>query len=175
MTHNVAPQFFTKMFDLSYGAMFRNLEGLTHDESLLAPPSGGNSLNWVVGHIVATRNRILPLVGVAPLWPREHAMLYSGRDDAGWSVERALALDTIKTDLARSQQSLLSALDAMPQNALAAATEQGQMLGDVLGFFHFHESYHGGQIALIRRLLGHAGVIKPPATPRQSGAYRIQP
>ena len=30
----------------------RNLEGLTHEESLVQPQPGGNCLNWIVGHLV---------------------------------------------------------------------------------------------------------------------------
>src|SRR5213075_700344 len=103
--------FLGKLFELNYGALFRNLEGLSHEESLIEPPPGGNSVNWVVGHITASRNRILPLLGQPPLWPRERVVLYSGREEAHWSVERALHLDVIKTDLARSQQMLMGALD----------------------------------------------------------------
>lgn len=153
-----------KLFDLSYGALFRNLEGVTHDDSLVEPRPAGNSLNWVLGHIVATRNRLLPLVGMPPFWSREQAFLYSGRDEAQWSTLRALHLDAIKTELARSQQQLLSALDDMSDAALGTVTDTGQQLGDVIGFFHFHESYHGGQIALLRRLIGRPGVIKPPGS-----------
>jgi len=157
----------SKMFELSYGALFRNLEGVTHEESLISPEPAGNCLNWVLGHILATRNRLLPLVGVEPIWPRENAFLYSGRDEAQWSTTRAFHLDAIKTDLARSQQQLLAALDNLPASALSTPTETGGQLGDVLGFFHFHESYHGGQVALLRRILGRPGVIKPP-TPRRA-------
>ena len=37
----------------------KNLEGMTHEESLLRPEKGGASINWILGHIVATRNRVL--------------------------------------------------------------------------------------------------------------------
>jgi len=164
--------FLGKLFELNYGALFRNLEGLTHEESLVEPRPGGNSINWVLGHITASRNRILPLLGQAQVWSREQMVLYSGRDEAGWSAERALHLDVIKTDLARSQQMLMRALDDVTDASLAVPTESGQPLRDALGFSHFHESYHGGQIALLRRLLGHPGVIKPPVTGRGADALR---
>jgi uncharacterized damage-inducible protein DinB len=160
--------FLSKMYEISYGALFRNLEGITHEESLIEPRPHGNSLNWVLGHIVATRNRLLPMIGVEPFWPREQAFLYSGREEAQWSLARAFHLDAIKTDLARSQQLLLGAFDNLPASALTTPTNAGTPLGEVLGFFHFHESYHGGQIALLRRLIGRPGVIKPPAPRRPS-------
>ena len=41
-----------KMYEFSYGAINRNLDGLSHEESLVIPEPGGNCLNWVLGHIV---------------------------------------------------------------------------------------------------------------------------
>lgn len=156
----------SKMFEINYGALFRNLEGITHDESFIEPPAG-NCLNWVLGHMVATRNRLLPLVRVQPIWSREQAYRYSGRDNAGWSRATATHLDSIKTDLVRSQQQLLTALESMSDKELAAPSYDGRPLAEVLSFFQFHETYHAGQIALLRRIIGKPGVIKPSA-PRPS-------
>jgi uncharacterized damage-inducible protein DinB len=164
--------FLSRLYEFSYGALFRNLEGLTHEESLVQPRPAGNTLNWVLGHIVATRNRMLPMIGAPPVWPAEHAFLYSGRDEAQWNTTKAFHLDVIKTDLARSQQLIMASLDAISSAALQAPTDTGQPLIEVIGFFHFHESYHGGQVALLRRLVGREGVIKPPQNRRPSGALR---
>lgn len=153
-----------KLYEINYGALFRNLEGITHEESFVAPERAGNCLNWVLGHIVATRNRLLPLVGAPPIWSREQAFRYSGRDEAGWSREAATHLDSIKTDLARSQQQLLTALEVLSDRELSAPGKDGRPLAEVIGFFQFHESYHSGQIALLRRIIGRPGVIKPPAS-----------
>lgn len=167
------PGHFSRLFEMSYATMFRNLEGITHDESLVTPPTGGNCLNWVLGHIVATRNRMLPMLRLSAIWPPEHAFFYSGRDEAQWTPGGAFHLDALKADLARSQQLLNGAFDTLAPNDLVELTDNGQPLSDVIGFFHFHESYHGGQIALLRRVLGHEGVIKPSASRRPSGALRL--
>lgn len=162
--------YLVQLYEFSYGALFRNLEGVSHEESLIAPEPGGNCLNWVLGHIVATRNRLLPLIGVPPVWKAELAFLYSGRDEAQWSPAVALDLNNIKTDLARSQQDLVNALETLSDAKLNDVTGDGRSLGEAVGFFHFHESYHGGQVALLRRILGKHGVIRPPAprTARQA-------
>jgi uncharacterized damage-inducible protein DinB len=151
----------SKLFELNYGALFRNLEGITHAESLIPPIPAGNCINWVLGHIVASRNRALALVGVEPIWPRDLAQRYSGRDDADWTPETAVDLKAIAADLARSQQALMHALDNMTGRALAARHD-GKSLGELLGFFQFHEAYHTGQIGILRRVIGKAGVIRSP-------------
>jgi uncharacterized damage-inducible protein DinB len=152
-----------KLYEINYGALFRNLEGITHEESFVQPEPAGNCVNWVLGHIVATRNRLLPLVGAQPIWSREQAFRYSGRDEADWSRATAAHLDSIKTDLARSQQQLLTALEVLSDKELSASGQDGRPLAEIIGFFQFHESYHSGQIALLRRIIGKPGVIKSPA------------
>lgn len=160
------PRLLSRLFEMNYEALFRNLEGITHDDSLVHPAPAGNCINWVLGHILATRNRIHMLLGLAEAWSPELAQRYSGRDGAGWTPESAVDLRTIAGDLARSQQAIMGALDDLPSSALAKQSPDGRTLAEVLGFFHFHEAYHGGQIALLRRIVGRAGVIKPPAARR---------
>jgi uncharacterized damage-inducible protein DinB len=147
--------------ELSYGALFRNLEGITHEESLISPSTGGNCLNWVLGHMVSARNRLMTQLGIPPVWQIDLAFHYSGHEEAAWTPDKAVDLRTLKTDLARSQQELMGALDQLGPSALEATDEQGRTLGDALTVFTFHEAYHGGQVAFLRRLLGKPGVIKP--------------
>lgn len=152
--------FLIKQLELSYGSLFRNLEGITHEESLVVPEPGGNCLNWVLGHIVSARNRAMTQLGIAPVWQMDLAFHYSGRDEANWSSDKAVNLKTLETDLVRSQQELLNALEQMSDAMLSTPDEKGRTLGDALTFMNFHEAYHGGQVALLRRIIGRPGVIK---------------
>jgi uncharacterized damage-inducible protein DinB len=80
-----------------------------------------------------------------------------------------VALRTIAAELARSQQQVMAAFDDMSTQTLATRANDGRTLAEVLGFFQFHEAYHTGQIALVRRIVGHPGVIKPPGPRRSLG------
>ena len=79
------------MYEFSYGAIKRNLEDVTNEESLVQPPGAGNCLNWVLGHIVAARNTVLKLAGGAPMVGEDVAAHYRrgsdplqvGREGAG--------------------------------------------------------------------------------------------
>ena len=64
------------LFGINYDVLKKNLEGVTHDESLLQPPGGANCLNWVLGHVVATRDVALELLHQQPIWSKEDAALY---------------------------------------------------------------------------------------------------
>lgn len=153
--------FLIKQLELNYGALFRNLEGITHEESLIVPETGGNCLNWVVGHIVAARCRMMSQLGLPPVWQMDLAFHYSGHEEAMWSPEKAVDLKSLQTDLVRSQQEILNALEGTVDGMLTTPDDNGRLLGDAVIFFNFHEAYHGGQVALLRRIIGKPGVIRP--------------
>ena len=66
-----------KLFEFTYNVTKQNVDGFDHEDSLKQPVAAGNCLNWVVGHIVATRNSILKLLGEQPLWNEEEGKPYA--------------------------------------------------------------------------------------------------
>jgi hypothetical protein len=147
------------IFEFSYGILNRNLEGITHEESLRAPEPGGNSLNWVLGHLLASRNGVTRLLGQPPAWDSPQAARYARGSAPLEADEAPVRFETLRADLERSQAPLLAALRSCPEEALAAATDNGDPLAQRLARLGFHEGYHGGQISLLRRILGHPGAI----------------
>ena len=58
-----------ELYEASYRTIRSNLEAISHPESMRpASEAGGNSLNWVLGHTVQTRNVVLRLAGAEPIW-----------------------------------------------------------------------------------------------------------
>ena len=151
------------LFDLNRVVLHANAAGLTHNESLRAPEPAGNCLNWVLGHIVATRHAILKLVRQEGWWPAETVDLYkrgSVRLSADSPVRR---WESLLEDFDRSQALLSDALDRMTPEDLSAPGGKAPT-GDVdlagrLAFLQFHEAYHIGQIGVLRRLAGKDGAI----------------
>ena len=43
--------------------MLKQVDGLSHADSLLQPQPGGNCLNWVMGHLVVNLADILQFLG----------------------------------------------------------------------------------------------------------------
>ena len=155
-----------KMFEFSYGAIKRNLQDLTHQESVTKPEGGGNCLNWVLGHVVVTRNAILQLAGGTPVLTGENAAVYQ-RGSSGDDGDRFLDLATLRGLLDDSQQQLIPALAVMPDEALAGPVPEPYRrppltgsLGDALTRLHYHEGYHNGQMGLLRRMAGKEGAIR---------------
>ena len=95
-------------FALCHGAIRRNLEGLSHEESIIRPGNGGNSANWVIGHILTSRSGLLKRFAGQPLLDDDAAKSYA-RGSKG-DLERPLPLDELLATLYRSQLVLVGRL-----------------------------------------------------------------
>jgi uncharacterized damage-inducible protein DinB len=157
----------SRLYDVTYFTLKMNTEGVTHEMSLVSPQPGGNCMNWVVGHILAQRLPILKLAGGEPIWTDADAAVYArgSAPIAGHRQDEARPFESLVADLAKTQQRLKEALARITDDALAAPGIPDvpggvQPVGAQLAFFNFHESYHSGQVGLLRRLLGLPGMIR---------------
>jgi uncharacterized damage-inducible protein DinB len=147
------------LFSYTDRVLHMNLEGISHQDSLIQPEPGGNCINWVLGHIVSYRNQALKLLGEAPLRDDEELSAYARGSEPISDDARARPLEEMLADFDRSQERIAERLGRMSEEELAAPAKRGTV-GQTLGFLHFHEAYHVGQIGLLRRLIGKEGVIK---------------
>jgi uncharacterized damage-inducible protein DinB len=153
-------QALAKVFEFSHLTLTRNLDGLTHEESLRAPEPGGNSLHWVLGHMLFYRNTILKLLNLPPAWDPEKAARYARGSTPLGPDDHPAPLEEIRAALDQSQPILLAALRVCSAEELAASPPAGgDPLVQRLAVLGIHEGYHGGQVSLLRRLLGHQGGI----------------
>ena len=155
------------MYEFSYGAIKRNLDDVTNEESLVQPPGAGNCLNWVLGHIVAARNTVLKLAGGAPMVSEDVTAHYRRGSDPLRPGEKLPDLATLRGLLSDTQQQLVPALAALSDEALIQPVPEQMRrppltgsVADALIRLHYHEGYHNGQIGLLRRLAGKEGAIK---------------
>ncbi len=155
-----------KMFEFSYSAIKRNLDDLSHEDTLVQPDSGGNCLNWVLGHVVVARNMVLMLAGVTPALTGENVAIYQ-RGSSPQRTEHFLDLATLRSMLDDSQRQLIPALAVLSEGALTRPVPDQYKrppltgsVGDALIRMHYHEGYHNGQIGLLRRMAGKEGAIR---------------
>lgn len=154
------------LYEFSYGALNRNLDGVTNEESLLTPQPAGNCINWVLGHVVSARNLILTLAGGTPVQIGDAAARYRRGSAPIHDGDNVLDLGTLRGLLADSQQQLIPALAVISEETLALPVPEAMRrppltgsVGEALARMVFHESYHNGQIGLLRRLAGKQGAI----------------
>ena len=151
------------LFGINYDVLKKNLDGVTHEESLIQPAGGGNCLNWVLGHIVATRDYAIQLLNQAPVWDQEIAGAYQRGSEPLRDGSNAQSFEKIVADLENSQSRLVAGLSKVSEpdlNAPAADQSAAETVGETLFVLQFHEAYHVGQTGLLRRIAGHEGAIK---------------
>ena len=145
-------------FRLNMAVIDINLDGISHRESIRMPMPGGNCLNWVVGHLVASRNGILRLLGEDPVWSEEKGRVYERGAQPPSDPGGYLPLKNLIADLKAAQEKILPKLEELDLEEGAGPRTDGSTIEKLL-FLHFHETYHIGQLGLMRRLVGKPGAI----------------
>jgi len=142
----------------------RNLEGITNEESLIRAVETGNHLNWLVGHVVATRCALLPALHQESVWGKEQMRLYqhgsSGAVDADY-----LPFDEVVRAFHTTQERIVAGVASLTDEELAgpAPFSPGggpETLGSLLTKSTVHEGYHLGQTGILRRVIGKPGAIQ---------------
>jgi len=72
----IQPKFLKELFVDSHSAVKIYTMGITHDESVWQPPFGGNSVNWIMGHLVVSRCNFLMLLNVPSIWNMDQCMRF---------------------------------------------------------------------------------------------------
>jgi uncharacterized damage-inducible protein DinB len=158
-------QLFRQQARMAHQVVRLNIEGLTHEESLIQPRAGGNCLNWIVGHLVWVYAGALPMLqqeppiapgplsryarGTPPLRDpaeaRDFAELVAAWDEATRRVDAGLA--------------------GLPAEMLGSPAphspgdDPNETIRSLLATICFHQAYHAGQTGVLRRVIGRPGAI----------------
>lgn len=155
--HPHDPKRWAVLLDRNLGVVERNIEGIDHERSLLRVTPEGSHLNWLLGHLVTSRDGMLRLLEAEPLWDRDTAAAYN-RGSAAALAPAARPMEELREALRASQARLEAALEEVSVERLAQGGG-GRSVGDRIDFLVWHETYHTGQTALYRRLAGLEGAI----------------
>ena len=142
-----------------------NLAGLTHEDSLVQPRPGGNCLNWVLGHLLTVYNGVLPLLSQEPVMDKGALQHYVRgappiRDGAeALDFQQLLsawnqAIERIDAGLARLSP------DVLDRPAESPTGNPNETVRSLLTTVMFHQAYHAGQTAVLRRIAGKEGAIR---------------
>lgn len=112
----------------------------------------GSSLNWVVGHVLSARGRILEMLGadLSGLDMQTVGRLY--RNGTQPDPAHALPLAELLEKLEATQPTLEAAIDRADLSQMVQSPFGTQAAGELLDFLAWHEGYHAGQVAILKRL-----------------------
>lgn len=134
----------------------KQTEGLSHEDSLLQLPFRSNCMNWVLGHIAHGRHRVLQALGETALLSEAEVALYERGSEPITGGGKAIPLPDLLERLKESQERITAVLQTTPPNTLAAIYDEERQLtvGDRVAGLHWHETYHVGQLEILRQLAG---------------------
>jgi hypothetical protein len=131
----------------------KSVAGISEIEARQTAVAHANSMNWIAGHIVATRNDLFAFIN-EPLSPAAWTERYR-RGTAPEKDEDIVSMETIVLEFQASQEQLVRCFTERDWSL-----EQYHLMLPKIAWFGFHESYHCGQLGLLRKALGKEAIIK---------------
>jgi hypothetical protein len=120
-----------------------------------------NHAQWLLGHLAATRRWALRLLGLA--MEEEAWEAHFGQGTPPGPQGDDIAPELLREAFRKAGERLRVHLsEATPEQIDAPFREfpdGSRTMGGGVHFLHFHESYHLGQIGLLRRVAGKPGLI----------------
>lgn len=155
----------THHFGITYWIMEQQTAGLTHEDSVLQPAMRGNCMNWVLGHILESREKVLEMLDQETLMSDDERARYKRGSDPVTNSEDCINFEQLLRILHESQTRIMAGLETIPDDTLTAVVDpdadEPETLGDRLAFTHWHETYHTGQFEYLRQLAGANDSIIP--------------
>jgi uncharacterized damage-inducible protein DinB len=132
------------------------MDGLTPQQLWQAPTDRNNAMLWLAGHLVQTRTQLLGLLGEAfdTGWGDRFNRGASVGDPDGYPVREEIER-VMRRVSERLHARLATLSDAQLAQPPAAPIPGAKTIADQVALFAFHDSYHVGQMAFIRKALGY--------------------
>lgn len=155
------------VLELNHGLLLNAFEGVDDELAGRRPGGRANSLAFIACHVVDARHLLARLLGATVESP------FGGRLDEARTieeVERMPRLDEIRRAWKAIHAVVAQRLAEIDGETLDGTSPEALPVADrsLLGAVAFllqHESYHVGQLGLVRKLLGLEGVAYPQPPP----------
>jgi uncharacterized damage-inducible protein DinB len=143
-----------------------NTHGLTHEDSLVPPRPAGNRLNWVLAHLLSVYDGFLPLLKQEPVMGEAARKRFARGapplDDPAEAIDFAKLLAAWNQASERVDAGLASLdpeiLDRPVPNSPSGNPDE--TVRSLITTIMFHQAYHAGQTAVLRRIAGREGAIR---------------
>ena len=135
-------------------------EGFT-EADWLRRAGPGNHAQWLLGHLASTRRASLRGFGQdaeEQPWEQHFGIGREPTQDSD-DIAPALLREAFIKNGAELRRWLASLDEAQAAAAFRPFPDGSRTVSGVAHFLHFHESYHLGQIGLLRRVCGKPGVV----------------
>ena len=146
-------------FKMNAQMLAKSYDGLSAEEWQRRPNDTSNCILWIAGHLVWARSRAISSLGST--WSRPWLDLFA-RGAKPVDPAQYPSHDEILSAWTDVSDSLHAAMENATDEVLALPAPQPSTDGKIsglVGFLSFHETYHVGQVALLRCWLGRKGIV----------------
>ncbi|MGB3715930.1 MAG: DinB family protein [Candidatus Promineifilaceae bacterium] len=147
----IHPQFLEEVFADSYSAIQHHTKEIRHTESVWQPPFGGNSINWIMGHLVVSRCNFLMLLDVPSIWSMDQCLRFIPGSSPVTEEVDSVPFDSLISAFDQTQEQLMSALEHVSDEVLGQVKGE-RTVAESLVYYQSHEAEHTGQLELLCRL-----------------------
>lgn len=147
---------FTSTLNTNAYVINRQTEGLTHEDSVKQLSFRGNCMNWVLGHILSSRGRMLELLGEESSLTAQENELYESGSQPITAAQDAVPFERLLADLAQTTAQIPALVTSTSSDRLLEIIneeKQSTRLDALLGLI-WHETYHVGQFEFLRQAAG---------------------
>ena len=151
---------------MAYQVVKLNVEGLSHEDSLIQPDPAGNCLNWVVGHLLAVYHHVLPLMKQGPVMSEKVLKRYDRGSSPIKDAADAVDFSQLKSAWDECSRRYDTGLAGLTAEVLAApapvspTNNPNETISSLLSTISWHQAYHCGQTGILRRAAGREGAIR---------------
>ena len=149
------------IFSVSDNFINRSIAGLAEDDLWYRPTDQSNPIFWLLGHVVHTRGAVLRILGddFRTGWGDKFQRGASLMDRSSYP-----GFDEIERVRAEAGSRLVTRLatvtdDYLGREATGHALPNCKLVADQIAFLGLHEAYHVGQMAYLRKMLGHTSIV----------------
>lgn len=142
-------------FKTNHWLIHQLVDGLNHADSIVQPPYRGNCLNWVLGHIIVSRNQALKLLEASPVWSAVEINLYDTGSKPITGDGQGIKFENLLATLDLTQNRIQTGLDEIGSDQLDLVVETSRGIrpvGKHIAGLNWHETYHIGQLELLREI-----------------------
>jgi uncharacterized damage-inducible protein DinB len=149
------------LYEVNGLLVWKSVADVDSSDLSVRPEDKANSLHWQVGHLTTSRYHIANILGLSakPAWGE---VFERGKEPAKTEqlpklAELKTAWDNITTDMMRRLEEITE--DELSGDAPWQVPVSEQTVRGAVSFMSLHETYHVGQMAYIRRLLGYERLV----------------
>ena len=137
------------MYEYSYFLVSQQIDGISHTQSLVRPPQGGNSLNWILGHITTSRCNVLAMLDQPTVWDFSDCQPYIPDSDPVPEPDEIINFEVMVNDLRKTQDILMVTIKDLTEEKMQEVKDD-QSIGEQLAGYAIHEAYHAGELGITK-------------------------